>query len=82
LKKRSIKKKVKKLLGLTLKGERVKVKRIARVAGLYQAISKAVTSTPIYIRELLKCIPNRMSEQQWNNEEVHISLGAIKDLVQ
>jgi hypothetical protein len=63
-KKRSIKKKVKRLLGLALKSERVKVKRIARVAELCQAISKAVTFTSIYIRELLKCIPNGMSEQQ------------------
>jgi hypothetical protein len=63
-KKRLIKKEVKKLLGSTLKGERVKIKRIARVAGLCQAISKAVTSTSIYIRKLLKCISNGMSEQQ------------------
>jgi hypothetical protein len=81
-KKRLIKREVKRLLGSALKGERVKVKRIARVARLCQTISKAMTLTLIYIRELLKYILNKMLEQQWNNEAVHISPKAIKDLVQ
>jgi geranylgeranyl pyrophosphate synthase len=63
-KKRSIKKKEKRLLGSTLKGKRIKVKRVARVVRLCQAILKAMILTSIYIRELLKCIFNRMSKQQ------------------
>jgi hypothetical protein len=51
-KKKSIKKKVKKLLRSTLKSKRIKVKCIARVAELYQAISKVVTFTLIYIRTI------------------------------
>jgi hypothetical protein len=57
------KEKGKKTVRISFKGERVKVKRIARVVRLCQAILKAIILTPIYIRELLKCISNRMSKQ-------------------
>jgi hypothetical protein len=78
-KKRSIKRQIRKLLKDSMEGS-VTVREIAKVAGMCQAVSRAVATTPIYIRNLMRTIP-KMNKEEWNTRRVHLPKEAKMDLI-
>lgn len=78
-KKRNIRRKVLKLIKKAIEGP-VWVKSVAKVAGLAQSITKAFSITPIFIRNLLNCIPKDMKRKNWDTCKVSLSKAALDDL--
>lgn len=78
-KKRAIKKDLRALLQKAARGP-VKVREVSRVCGSCQALSRAFSITPIYIRNLLRHIPEGVRKSSWNGE-VSLSVKAMRDML-
>ena len=78
-KKRKAKKEAWKLLKAAARGP-VKVQQVARVAGLCQALTAAISVTPIFIRNLMRCIPKDLAKEDWKSRDTSLSQKAVEDL--
>lgn len=79
-KKRKAKKEVLRLLKAAMKGP-VKVAEVARVAGLCQSLTTAIAVTPVFLRNLLRCIPKSMSKEEWKQKDTFLCRKAMEDLL-
>lgn len=78
-KKRNILREITKLLKKGTEGK-VKARSVARVAGMCQAVARAVSTAPIYIKNLLRMIP-RMESEKWKEKEILLTKEAKMDLL-
>ncbi len=58
----------------------MKVQQVARVAGLCQVLTTAISVTPIFIRNLMMCIPKDLAKVDWKLRDTSLSQKAVKDL--
>lgn len=79
-KKRKIYREVKRLIAAAEQGP-VKRRRIAQVAGLCNAVSKAISSTKALTRNLLRAAGNRSQVKNAWNQAVRVPKEAINDLL-
>jgi len=79
-KKRDLRREVRRLILEGTKGP-VPVRRVAKVVGMCQAISRAMATTPVYLRNLMRAIP-RMRKEEWNTKKVELTSRAKMDLLE